>query len=734
VAERRRTARTKQGGAPAQAAQAKAAASDGPAANGARDAAARQPEAVDLVAHVEALRARIREAEHAYYGLDNPIMSDAEFDELVRELQAIEAQHPELVTPESPTQRVGGEVATGFAKVRHPTPMLSLAFVRTHEELVAWKERAQRLLPNATFTYVGEPKIDGLSMNLVYEGGRLTIGATRGDGLVGEDVTANVRTIKSVPDALRASAGHPVPERVEIRGEVFMRREDFEALNDRLAAEAAAEGREPRLFANARNAAAGSLRQKDARITASRPLSFLAYMIGLIEGVPEPQSQWEVLQTLTAWGFTVSEYVRPLADLDAAQQFCDEMETARLTVPFDIDGVVIKIDARWQQDELGAVARDPRWAIAYKFAPLEANTRLNDIVVTVGRTGKLVPNARLEPVQVGGVTIANATLHNFDEVARKDIRIGDVVVIQRHGDVIPGIVKSLVEARDGTQVPWQPPTHCPACGAPVVRNEGEVDTYCTNAACPAQRIERIRHFVSSGAMDIRGLGDERVEQLVTAGRVHDFADLYTLTAEDLLALPGYQQKSAANVLAAIAESKKAPYPRVLYGLGIRFVGEKAAETLAEGLRSMDALLAATQDELAALPGIGPIIAEGVAHWTALEENRTLVERLRAAGLQFALPEEQVPGGAGDLPFAGQTFLLTGSLASLTRGQAEQAITQLGGKIASGVSKALHHLIVGAAPGSKLAKAEKLGVPIHDEDWLIGQLRAHGAMPRERQRV
>jgi DNA ligase (NAD+) len=375
------------------------------------------------------------------------------------------------------------------------------------------------------------------------------------------------------------------------------------------------------------------------------------------------------------------------------------------------------------------VARDPRWAIAYKFAALEANTRLKDIVVTVGRTGKLVPNARLEPVPIGGVTVANATLHNFDEVARKDIRIGDVVVIQRHGDVIPGIVKAMVELRDGSQVPWQPPTHCPVCGTPVVRADGEADTYCTNAACPAQQLERIRHFVSGGALDIRGLGEERVQQFVEAGLVHDVADLYKLTAEDLLALPRYQKKSVDNLLAAIEGSKTVPYPRVLFGLGIRYVGEKAAQTLA------DALLAASQDEIAALTGIGPTIAEGVANWTSLDMNRALVARLRDAGLQLALPDDQAAAdGAEPLPFAGQTFLLTGALAALTRGQAEQAIAQLGGKIAANVSKTLSHLVVGESPGSKLARAEKLGVPIHGEQWLVEQLRAHDALPGERKRM
>ncbi|MFI5273053.1 MAG: NAD-dependent DNA ligase LigA [Ktedonobacterales bacterium] len=700
------------------------------------DGAAPAPAAaVKPRARAEALRERIRQAEHAYYMLDNPTLSDAEFDEMVRELRELEERHPRLITPDSPTQRVSGETASTFAKVRHLTPMLSLATVRTPQELLAWQQRAQRLLPNATFAYVGEPKIDGLSMNLLYEQGVLTVGATRGDGVTGEDVTANVKTVASIPHDLKASERYPIPSRVEVRGEIYMLRHDFEALNDRLSDEATLADTTPRLFANARNAAAGSLRQKDPRVTATRPLSFLAYMIGLIEGADEPPTQAEVLRCLAAWGFAVSAYARPLADLPQAQDYCDEMQTTRLTVPFEIDGAVIKIDARWQQQELGAVARDPRWAIAYKFPPTEANTRLLGIVVTVGRTGKLVPNARLEPVKIGGVTVSNATLHNFDEVARKDLRIGDMVVLQRHGDVIPGIVKSLPELRDGSQIPWQPPRECPVCGQPVVRVDGEADTYCTNAACPAQQLERIRHFVSKGALDIVGLGEERVAQLVAAGLVHDVADLYTLTAGDLLALAGFQQKSVTNLLAAITASKAVVFPRVLFGLGIRHVGEKAADTIAEGLRSMEAVLAAPVEMVAALPGVGPKIAASVVEWAALEVNRALVRRLADAGLRLALPDEPAAeaGDAAHLPFVGQTFLLTGSLTALTRGQAEQALQALGGKIAAGVSKSLSHLIAGDAPGSKLEKARKLDLPIHDEQWLTEQLRAHNAMPPERSR-
>lgn len=687
-----------------------------------------------IESRVETLRERIREAEHAYYALDNPILSDAEFDDLVRQLQALEAANPELITPDSPTQRVSGEAATGFTKVRHAEPMLSLANVRTPDELRAWRDRAQRLLPNASFVYVCEPKIDGLSMNLTYRRGALAIGATRGNGEVGEDVTANVRKIKDIPTRLRPHDDHPIPELVEVRGEVYMRHDDFERLNERLAGEAQAAGTTPRLFANARNSAAGSLRQKDPQVTASRPLSFLAYQIGALANGEEPESQWQILRRLEAWGFPVSPLAETVTTLEEAQAYCDRMAAARATVPYDIDGAVIKIDARWQQQELGAVARDPRWAIAYKFAPVEGNTKLLDIEVSVGRTGKLTPIAKVAPVRIGGVTITSVQLFNADEVARKDLRLGDTVVVQRHGDVIPGIVKALVELRDGTEQPWTFPTQCPVCGAPVLRVEGEADTFCTNEKCPAQRLERIKHFVGQGAMDIRGLGEEIAEKLINAGLIADVGDLYKITAEQLMELPGFQKKSATNLVTAIERSKSRPFARVLNGLGIRYVGEKAAETLALGLRSMPALLDADVETIAALPGIGPKVAQSVHQWSRQETNRELVRQLAEAGVQLEAPAEEAAESSEDRPFAGESFLLTGSLEQLTRGQAEQAIVQLGGKIAPSVSKGLNHLIVGGAPGSKLAKAEKLGVPVHDEAWLVERLREHDVMPAERRRM
>ena len=688
-----------------------------------------------LEARVHAVRERIKEADYAYYVVDNPILSDADYDDLMRELRAIEDAHPELITAESPTQHVAGEVAAGFAKVRHGTPMLSLANVRSPEELKAWAQRAQNVLPNAAFAYVCEPKIDGLSMNLTYERGRLVCGATRGNGEIGEDVTANVRTVKDIPQRFRETADAPIPERVEVRGEIYMLQADFEALNERLGAEAQAAGTEPHLFANARNAAAGSLRQKDPRVTATRSLSFLGYQIGLIEGAPEPRTQWQVLGWLRAWGFPVSSLVAHATTLEVAQTYCAHAESIRFTIPFEIDGAVLKIDERWQQQELGVVARDPRWAIAYKFAPIEATSTLRDIVVTVGRTGALTPNARFDPVHIGGVTVSRAQLFNADEVARKDLRIGDTIVVQRHGDVIPGVVKALIELRDGSERVWEFPKECPFCHTPVVRNDGEKVTYCPNEKCPGRTLEGFRHFASREAMDIRGLGDEIVGRLVNAGLVRDVADFYALTLDDLLALPGFQRKSATNLLNAIEASKARPFTHVLFAIGIRFVGQKAAEILAEGLRSMAALLAASLDEINALPGIGPKIAESVYQWAQDPASRALVDRLAAAGLQMRMPDAvATPTSLDGLPFAGQSFLLTGSLEHLTRGQAEQAIQTLGGKIAPNVTKSLSHVVVGAAPGSKLQKAEKLGVPTHDEAWLVEQLEANNAMPSERKRL
>jgi DNA ligase (NAD+) len=697
----------------------------------ATDAPDSQQQENETERRADALRTRIREADRAYYEQDNPIISDAEYDELMRELRALEEANPAIVTPDSPTQAVSGAPAAGFAKVRHRTPMLSLANARAPEELLAWRDRAARVLPQAVFRYVCEPKIDGLSMNLTYDHGELILGATRGDGLVGEDVTANVRTIKDIPHQLNADGGAPIPDIVEVRGEIYMRHSDFEALNQRLADEAEQAGTTPRLFANARNSAAGSLRQKDPQITVSRPLSFLAYHMGALEGADEPATQADLLGYLRAWGFPVSPLATRVETIEEAQAYADQRAAARFDLGYDIDGAVIKIDDRWQQQELGSVGRDPRWAVAYKFAPAEGNTKLLGINVSVGRTGALTPIASLAPLKLGGVTITSAQLFNEDEVRRKDLRIGDTVVVQRHGDVIPGIVKAMVELRDGTEQPWTFPTNCPVCDTPVVRAEGGAVTYCPNLQCPARHLENVIHFAA--VMDIRGLGEAIAERLVGSALIHDVADLYHLTKEQLLTLPGFQEKSAENLLRSIETSKRQPFERVLCAIGIRFVGEKAAESLAQGFRSADALLNATEEEISALPGVGPKIAHSVYEWLQVDTHRQLIEKLKAAGLRMEITDDSSATTDG-LPFSGQTFLLTGSLSQLTRGQAEQAIKALGGKIAPSVTKSLDHLVVGDAPGSKVAKAEKLGVPTRTEEWLVEQLREHGAMPEKRERL
>jgi len=700
-------------------------------------------DAEKLAARAAELRRLIEEANYRYYVLNEPTISDQEYDDLFRELRELEEKYPELQTPDSPTQRVGAAISTDFAPHRHPVPMLSLANARNIAELEAWYKRARNLLPNATFTFVCELKIDGLAVALTYENGWLTVGATRGDGLVGEDVTPNIRTIRSIPHHLRSDNG--IPKRVEVRGEVYMPIKSFERLNEELAqassstpgaetvelaegARSPAPPRTPRLFANPRNAAAGSLRQKDPNITRSRHLEFWAYQIGYIENNGmRPHSQWEALELLRRWGFPVNEHNRLCHSLEEAIAFCQYWQEHRMSLPYEIDGVVVKINDIAQQEELGSVAREPRWAIAFKFPPIQMTTRLLDIQVNVGRTGSLNPYAILEPVNIGGVIVKQAALHNEEDIQRKDIRIGDYVLVQRAGDVIPQVVKPIIERRDPNNPPpvYHLPEHCPSCGAPVVKDPTEAMAYCSNPPerCPAQLIELIRHFVSRNAMDIQGIGDELARELVEKGYVKDPADLYRLTADDLRKLENFAEKRTANILAAIEQSKQQPLERLLFALGIRHVGEKAAQIVAEAFGTMDRLIAASEDEINALPGIGPIIGHNLYTWLHDPRNQNLIQRLRQAGVNMqAASYGQTPA---HLPLAGQTFLLTGRLHSMTRTQAEEAITRLGGKIASGVSKSLNHLIVGEDPGSKLPRAQKLGIPIHNEAWLLDLLARYG---------
>ncbi len=678
----------------------------------------------DLTRRVEALREQIRYHNYRYYVLDEPAISDAEYDALMRELRALEAAHPELVTPDSPTQRVGAPPGEQFAKVQHVVPMLSLANAFDEAEVRAWYDRVVRLLGNdAQVAFVVEPKIDGLAVTLIYRNGILVRGATRGDGETGEDVTANLRTIPGIPLRLGAFASNPegqtngapvqavIPPLIEVRGEVYMRIADFLRLNEQLAASG------EKVAANPRNAAAGSLRQKDPAITARRPLRFFAYGIGQIEGV-QVQTQWETLNLLRTLGFPVNRDARRFERLDDALAYCREWMTRRDELEYEVDGVVIKIDSLAQQAQLGVVGRDPRWAIAFKFPAREAVSRLIDIVVNVGRTGVITPNAVIEPVNIGGVTVRNASLHNADYIAERDIRIGDYVIVKRAGDVIPYIVGPIVARRDGSERPWQMPATCPACGTPLERAEGEVAYRCPNfGICPAQITRRIEHFVSRGAMDIAGIGEKQVQLFVERGWVQDVADLYTLTPDHFANVEGYGPKRVANLLSAIAESKNRPLHRLIVGLGIRYVGEVVAQILADHFGSLDALAAASADEIDALEGIGPAIAASVAAYFARPESKALIAKLKRAGVRTEAQETARASRGNAL--AGKTFVITGTLPSMSREEASALITAHGGKVSGSVSKKTDYLVIGAEPGgTKFAKAQELGIPMIDEAGLL----------------
>jgi len=671
-------------------------------------------DAADAAARVDALRRAIEGHNYRYYVLDDPTVSDAEYDALMRDLRALEQAHPELQSDESPTARVsiGGAPAERFAQRRHPVPMLSLANARSAEELDEWVRRVHRYITDEEVAYVQELKIDGLAVALTYEDGLLTVGATRGDGVTGEVVTDNLRTIRQIPTRLR---GEDIPRVVEVRGEVYMSTAGFERLNQ----ERAAAG-EP-LFANPRNAAAGALRQLDSAITAARPLRIFLYQLGYMEGGPELATHYDTLKQLEAWGFPVNEHIRRATDEAALHSYTQEWQGKRASLPYEIDGAVIKVDALAQQRRLGAVGRDPRWAIAYKFPPVEATTRLREIVLNVGRTGAIIPNGRLDPVNIGGVTVEKATLHNFEDLRRRDLRVGDKVIVHRAGDVIPQVVKPLLEERPPDAVPYEPPTACPSCGTALVKEEDGAILRCPNswAGCRAQRLELIRHFVSRGAMDIERVGSKLCEALLDAGLIFDPIDLYSVTKEQLLTVERLAEKSATNVLESIAGSKQRPLANVMFALGIDRVGGESAAILAARYRSIDALLAAPEEELAAIPRIGPVRAEAIARWREAPENLAMARKLHEAGVEPEAPRAPDEG----LPLAGQTFLITGTLELGSRVEAENRIEALGGKIAAAVSKNVQHLIVGENPGSKVAKAQKLGIPIHDEAWLVDTLRA-----------
>lgn len=657
------------------------------------------------------LRALLHQASHDYYILDRPTLADAEYDARFRELQALEREHPELRTADSPTMRVGAEPASTLAKHTHLMPMISLGNAMNAQELDEWEERITRLVGDDARRggYVTELKIDGAAVSLTYLDGVFSVGTTRGNGIVGENVTANLRTLRDIPLRLR---GSDVPSLIEIRGECYLPFSLFERLNE----ERIAAG-EP-VFANPRNSAAGSLRQLDPAVTASRPLRFFGYTVAVAPGITLPfETQWELLDTLTRWGIPVAPNRQHCASVAEVHAWAHDVEhRLRAELDFAIDGGVVKVDNLRMQDELGIVGgREPRWAIARKFAPDIAETRLLDIQVNVGRTGALNPFAMLEPVEIGGTTVKLATLHNFDLIRAKDLRVGDVVLVKRAGDVIPQVIGPVPDRRDPLHPPPQTriPTACPSCGTPVERDEEEVALYCPNVSCPARQREGMVHFASRGAMDIRGLSYARIEQFVTAGMVHDVADLYALTPAQLTALDRIAEASAENLVEAIATSKAQPLSRLLFGLGIRHVGQTAAQLLARHFGTMDAMAIASADEILALRGMGETIAHAVVAWFHDPSAMALVQKLARAGVTMSEPVAVAAGGA----FQGMTFVVTGTLPTMSRSEATALIESQGGRVTSGVSRATTAVVVGEEAGSKLDKAVALGVETIDEAEL-----------------
>lgn len=663
---------------------------------------------MDPAARVQELRALIDQHNYRYYVLDEPSISDKEFDALLRELMELEQAHPELVTPDSPTQRVGAPPSEAFAIVEHRVPMLSLANAFSPDDLRAFDVRTRRLAETEDLAYVAELKIDGASVSVFYENGVLVRAATRGDGVRGEDITANVRTIRSVPLRLRR------PVTLEARGEVFMYHEDFARLNEER--EAAGEP----LFANPRNAASGSVRQLDPSVTARRPLDVFFYGVGHVEG-DAPKTHAELLQFLAELGFKVNPEWRLVPDVEAAIRYCEEMERRRPGLGYSIDGVVLKVNDLRLQQHLGATSKTPRWAIAYKFAAEQAVTKVENIVVNVGRTGAVTPMALFTPVQVGGVTVSRATLHNEDYIREKDIRIGDTVVIQRAGDVIPEVVRVLTEQRTGEERIFEMPKTCPVCGAPVVRPEGEAVARCTGEECPARHLEGLIHFASRDAMNIEGVGPKLLEQLVAQGYVKDAADLYFLTKEQLLTLERMGDKSADKVLQAIEASKDAGLERLLFALGIRHVGENVARDIAAHMGDMERLMNATADELLAVPSVGEVIANSVAAYFADARHRRLIQRLKDAGVRMTASAAAPGAGAGrGAALAGKKVVITGTL-SRPRRDVEELIRSLGGAVSGSVSRNTDFVLAGDNPGSKLDKARELGVPVLSEDEFLRML-------------
>ncbi|HPQ10721.1 MAG TPA: NAD-dependent DNA ligase LigA [Bacillota bacterium] len=657
---------------------------------------------------IEKLRELINYHNYRYYVLDDPEVSDAEYDSLMKELEALEREYPDLITPDSPTQRVGGAVLSGFQAVTHAIPLLSLANAYSQEELDSFDRRVRELLSSPP-RYTAELKIDGLAISLLYRDGVFIRGATRGDGQTGEDITNNLRTIRSIPLKLR----EPLAGDLEVRGECYMDKRAFEQLNK------AQEEKGEKLFANPRNAAAGSLRQLDPKVTSERQLNVFLYGLGYSDALP-PDSHYETLQWLSSLGFRTNPETQVFDSIDGVKEFIQYWHEKRESLPYDIDGIVVKVDSRVQQELLGTTAKSPRWAVAYKFPAMQKTTKVEDIVVQVGRTGAVTPLAILEPVFIAGSTVSRASLHNEDYVKEKDIRIGDTVVIQKAGDIIPEVVRSVPELRDGSERVFQMPQSCPACGTRLVREAGEAVWRCDNSQCPAKLVEGLVYFASRDALDIEGMGPAVVQQLVDAGLVKNPADIFKLTKEQLLGLDRFGERSAAKLVASIEEAKGRGLARLLTALGILHVGTQTAASLAAYFGSMEKLVTATEDQLAQVPDIGPVVASSISAFFQNPKNIQLIEELKKLGVKMDEPK-QSRGEA----FSGKTFVVTGTLSQFSRKKAKDAIESLGGKTTESVSKNIDYLVVGEKPGSKLDKARELGISILDEQQFIDMLTEGG---------
>lgn len=659
------------------------------------------------------LRDQINYHLYRYHTLDDPLISDAEYDKLFNELKEIEAQHPQLVRPDSPTQRVGAEPREGFEKVTHPIPMTSLGNAFNDEDMRSWLTRLAKLLPdNLTvddLEFVVEPKIDGLAIAITYEEGVLEQAATRGNGVVGENVTANVRTVKNVPLRIPAQPDGPAaPSRIEVRGEIYLPLADFERFNQQQAEKGG------KIYANPRNSAAGSLRQLDSKITAQRPLALFAYAIGYVEGA-DLTTQKETLDYLKAQGFAVNPDILFTSSFEEVLDYIQRWMSRRAELAYDVDGAVVKINDFAVQQHLGVVGNTPRWAIAYKFPAQEATTKLLEIRTNLGRTGQITPYAVLEPVNIGGVTVRQASLHNFDDLAKKDIRAGDTVVVKRAGDVIPQVIKPLLELRPPDSQPYEPPSRCPVCAEATVRLGDDIALFCVNAACPAQLVRQVEYFVSRGAMDIEGFGIKIGEQLAQAGLIKDIADIYFVTREQLFTLEGFAEKKVDNLLVALEASKQQSFERVLIGLGIRYVGSAVAGLVVAAFPSMVAIQSASQTALEAVEGVGPRIAQSIVTWFERPANQQVVEKLRQAGLQ--LEASQPSSSPASQTLAGAIFVITGTLPTWSREEAKAFIEQHGGKVTGSVSAKTSYLLAGEKAGSKLSKAQELAIPIIGEDEL-----------------